>query len=540
MENQLRASKLIAPGFDGWICGQTHGADPCAPQRSDYRFIAREEGIRPLTDRLDEIAGLQPDKIAVDDGVNRLTYSQFRDAVYDAVSQIVSACPVGRPVAAILRNDILFPVVQFACLISARPSGLVDLSHPVERQRVIVENLRPGCVILPAGAVTGCDTTGIPTLELDPLNPRPAPRPDFAPNENSPVMIAFTSGSTGDPKGVAVSWQTVAETARTQTNALQIMSDDVILSAASLSVMGGRDTVVAVLAGATLRLVDVKDAGLEGLLEIMSANKITRFGFIPSALKALVRLPKSVAAMSHLRTLDLGGEPVGVADIEIIRANLPPDCKICLLFGATETTATFRYFVPQDDLRDPLPLGYLEPERRIAIIDEDGQAVTGEAGELVVADHCNALGEWKSGELAPGPFIPDGQGRNLYFTGDMLELRPDGLALFHGRRDRMVKIIGLKAQLAEVEAALLQLRAVQDAAVVATRREGSSPTLVAFLTAEPGEEPCSDGEVRRTVSKATAPHMVPQLIRWIGALPRLANQKPDLVALEKLAEELIK
>src|SRR5262249_49329953 len=132
-----------------------------------------------------------------------------------------------------------------------------------------------------------------------------------------------------------------------------------------------------------------------------------------------------------------------------------------------------------------VPVGYLAPGKQVALVDENGMPVgQGEIGELLVRGPM-AMGGWRAGRLTPGQFLPDpgNDEHRIYATGDLIRLRPDGLAEYAGRRDQKLKIRGLWADLGEVEAALRSVAGVADAVAVPKRRAGQPDSLIAFVVA---------------------------------------------------------
>jgi acyl-coenzyme A synthetase/AMP-(fatty) acid ligase len=176
------------------------------------------------------------------------------------------------------------------------------------------------------------------------------------------------------------------------------------------------------------------------------------------------------------------------------------------------------------------------PDRRVALLDQDGQPVAdGQAGELL-ARGAMALGAWQDGRLIAGPFLPDPEDpeSSIYPMGDLVRQRPDHLFEYIGRIDRRVKIHGLWADLGEVEAALRSIAGVADAAVISSDKN-QKERLAAFLVMAAGATPPSAGAVRRAVAKATAEHMAPAEVHMLNTIPRLANFKPDLVRLRAMS-----
>ena len=185
------------------------------------------------------------------------------------------------------------------------------------------------------------------------------------------------------------------------------------------------------------------------------------------------------------------------------------------------------------------PIGYLVPGKEVALIDENGEPTPpGEVGEVIVRGEL-ALGSWQGGRVTTSRFVvdPADPTKMIYPMGDQVRMRPDGLFEFIGRLDRQVKIRGLWADLGEVESALRAAEAVTDAVVIARSVADEADVLVAFITVEDSADPPEMATLRRSVSTATAEHMVPSEIVILPSIPRLANFKPDLVRLRQMASK---
>jgi acyl-coenzyme A synthetase/AMP-(fatty) acid ligase len=251
----------------------------------------------------------------------------------------------------------------------------------------------------------------------------------------------------------------------------------------------------------------------------------------------MLSVPGAERAFQNLRVLDLHGERILASDIQLFRSKLPRTCRISVTMGSLEAGAVFSWYV-RDDLIEGgvVPVGYLMPGRRVALLDEDGQPVAdGEVGELF-ARGVMAMGAWKGGRLVPGPFIRDPEDfrSSIYPMGDLMRRRPDGLFEYIGRKDRRVKVRGLWADLGEVEAALRTIAGVADAVVISEADTTSRERLSALIVMSEGVRPPSLNLVRRVVAKETAEHMAPAAVHVLDSIPRLANFKPDLVRLRAL------
>ena len=354
--------------------------------------------------------------------------------------------------------------------------------------------------------------------------------------EHELAGLVFTSGSTGRPKGIAIASRAMAKFIPDTIKDRQLNSDDFVLTLGSPSTGAIGDTLTSFLSGARLRLLDIQKAGLLEAFRVLREERITIFGLVPSVLRTMMKLPGAEQAFATLRVLWVSGEPMSASDLALFRSKLPPQCVINHVLGSMEVGVIFHCHVHDDEVTGAdVPVGFVEPGRRIVLVDEAGLPVPeGEAGELVVSDDYVALGDWRDGSIDSRRFETDpATGKRVYATGDVLRMRSDGMFEFVGRRDRMVKVLGLRADLGEIELAVRSAPGVADAFVIARQREDT--TLVAFVVPLQGAQIDHSG-IRRRVVELTAPHMVPSSIHELAEIPRLYNGKADLVRLRSLAE----
>jgi non-ribosomal peptide synthetase component F len=546
------------------------------------------------------------DKIAIDDGTTRLTYREVSAAVDELAARVVGATPGGGPVLASLENTAAFPVVFLACLIAGRPVIPVDPGYPKAQREAIGRECGAAAVIVgdglpwPEGVPASLPRVAAPRFPAprtstsrssaglgDAVDRDEATVPDVAtpgseagldsmagiagapgivgasatvnaPTNDSMARIAgapgidgtagviYTSGSTGRPKGVAFSHRHLLASVAEYVNACHIGHRDRLLALASLSGASGREALAALLTGATLTISDLRQTGIGGAFRALINGRITVVAFVPSVLAGFAARPDAAEAMGSLRIVDLFGEKTTPDTVAALRAVLPRSCHIRVSLGSTETMTLFHWFVPRDFAGAVLPCGYLAENKSIMVVDDAGAPVRpGAVGEVVVRGRYVASGMWRDGAVLPGPFAPDADdpGSRIFHTGDLIRLRPDGLAEFAGRSDRRVKIHGLWADPADVEAVLHRLPGIAECAVV-TRAD---TILLAYVVPDRasangsgpngrgtnGTRPISLRQLRAALRAELPPHLMPAHIHLIERIPRLPNFKPDLVALAR-------
>jgi acyl-coenzyme A synthetase/AMP-(fatty) acid ligase len=488
----------------------------------------------PIIDLLRAAAEARPEQTAFEDDRGALSF----DAFWKAVCRLAAAIecePATGPIAILLPTGNLYAVALFACLAARRVTLLLDEHYPAKRNTAIATSA--GISLL----LSGSDMAGI--ARLDPAGigagaeapPLAAPALDL----EVPAFILATSGSTGEPKLIAHSQRTMLHWVRTLHHAMHVTPDDRVLSVSSPSSLGGITSLLTFpLCGAASQMFEIKQSGLAGLLETLTARPVTILRAAPSLLRSLCQLADLAGpAMARLRIVQTYGEPLLKSDVEAFRAVLPRTCLIRTTYGSTEASG-LSWYAGAPDAHDPVRVatGALMPDTRALIVDETGRPCpAGEAGELLIASRYNALGEWSGGRLAAGPFESDPADPQvrIFRTGDIARCSADGIFVVLGRKDRMAKINGQRVEPAEVEAALRRLPGIRRAEV-ALEDQGGKTRLIAFLIADDAAA-ADAARVRAQLADMLPPFMIPSRIFFVHSIPLLPGGKVDSAALLALA-----
>lgn len=502
----------------------------------------REEWVdRPALDLFRAAVEEFGNRIACEDLGEGLTYAEIWAACRRLASMIDAAVPTGQPVGVLLPNEAAYPVAVLACLAAGRPCVMIDRHHPEDRVAAIVRDAGLGAIALRRSDVVAglLLPAGIRTIVIDEaLQGGPAPeRPDFA--TASPVVasfIVYTSGSTGQPKGIVLSQRAVLHRARQLVNAVHLRPDDKVLSLASPSTIGGLQQIFEVmLSGATLVKFDLQRTGLGKVVQAIGERRITMMFSTPAVWRSVTRIDNVASDLASLRCIQSSGDALLAIDLDRVRQVLPTGCHVLSVYGATEAPALLQWFVPPKLPDDgPLvPAGYPLSGFAFALVDDSGNTVKeGDAGELVVKSAWMSLGIWQSGAVHPGPFERDERDPSapVYRTGDIARRRPDGLFVTLGRKDRQVKILGNRVELAEIEAVLRRAPKVEDAAVVARRGDGESSLFAFFVTHAAGSAGVT-AAIREHLKEKLPAYMQPTHLFGLAEMPLLPGRKVDEEAL---------
>jgi amino acid adenylation domain-containing protein len=384
---------------------------------------------------------------------------------------------------------------------------------------------------------------GIGTL-LDRLEAEsPAPEiqtPDLDPDDIA--YILYTSGSTGNPKGVVLSHRNAASFVDWVSDVFGPVSTDTFSSHApfhfDLSIL---DIFVAIKHGARLVLIGEALGKEPGRLAPVIADEgITIWYSTPSILSLLADYGKlDQYDYSRLRIVYFAGEVFPIPRFRTL-LNFWPHPRFVNLYGPTETNVCTYYEVPGDGSWQKMPtfpIGHVCVPNEGKVVDEEGHVVPpGGSGELVVAGPNVMQGYWNLPEQNARAFLVDAEGRKWYRTGDIVAQEADGGYRYLNRRDRMVKRRGYRVELGEVEVGLLKHPDVREAAVVAIPDPDAGVRIVAFVSC-PQDRGLTIIQLKSFASRALPPYMVPDMFKVLQKLPRTSTDKVDFQQLKALADE---
>jgi D-alanine--poly(phosphoribitol) ligase subunit 1 len=508
----------------------------------------------------DRIAAARPERVAVQSPDGTLTYAQLvRRARFLATRLGERAAPVlvyGHKQPAML-------VAFLAALRLGRAYVPADSALPPARITSMLDLARPGVAVaaeeLPAAVAAALAARGIPTILSGPLaegvdsaGSAPAALPEGPPGSANPTAyIIFTSGTTGDPKGVPIPCRALEHFTRWLIQTLRFtLGEETFLNQApfnfDLSVM---DLYGALLTGSTLFSItreEVADPRL--LFARLTGAPLTVWVSTPSFARFCLAEPRFRQEMlPALRRFLFCGEtlPPAVAG-ELARRF--PAAEVWNTYGPTEATVAVtavRVTNAMTESGRPLPVGAVAAGMDVWIADPEAplrRLPAGTSGELVIAGPQVSPGYVTSATMGmrAGPFVPLPDGGVAYRTGDLGYIDPaDGLLYCAGRLDRQVKLHGYRLELEEIEAHLRRLPGVADAAVLTADRDGRPDYLVAFVApggdaaarALPEGTPALTRSIRGQLAEVLPAYALPRRVHLLPALPLTANGKLDRRAL---------
>ena len=446
----------------------------------------------------------------------------------------------GSRVAILVERSLDMVAAILAALDAGAAYVPLDPAQPAERLTGLL--VRAGCraaigVAALADRLPG-GTAGLwldaDAAEIDGGSPVP---PEVSLSPLDLAYILFTSGSTGEPKGVMVSHGAIANRVLWATEELALGAGDRLLHKTPYTFDASIWEIFAPLA-AGAELIVARPGGHQDpayLAATIADLEVTAVQFVPSMMEVVSAEP-GLRSWRSLRWLCLGGEALP-ADLRDRIFEILPRVSLVNLYGPTEVAIDATYHLcSREEKRRFVPLGAPIPNVEVHLADGRLEPVAiGEPGEVVVGGAGLARGYLGDPAATAAAFVPDPwsgrPGARLYRTGDRARWRPDGGGLeFLGRRDAQVKLRGFRIELGEVEAALARHPDVLSAVAVLRDDLAGGSQLVAYAVPAADASP-STATLREHLRRSLAEYMVPSAVVVLAELPRLASGKVDRRAL---------
>jgi amino acid adenylation domain-containing protein len=427
----------------------------------------------------------------------------------------------------------------------------LDPAYPSDRLRDTLLDAEPVLLLTDAEGRRALGEEALLGMHMVHLDAdHPAWSGDDATNPDTKVLgltpghlayVIYTSGSTGKPKGTMVEhrsavnfWQCMRESTH-----LHCPAHAVIAVNASFSFDMSLKGLLQLLSGHTLVLIPqaIRGSGTE-LLDFLAANGVHAFDSTPSQLEMLLDAGLLERADYQPTSVLLGGEPIGQAMWDKLRAT---SIHFYNMYGPTECTVDATIGLIRE-LGDTPSIGRAIGNTHIYLLDQYHQPVPpGAIGEIHIGGIGVARGYLNRTELTterflPDPFDDDAHAR-MYRTGDLARYFPDGRLQFAGRNDHQVKIRGFRVELGEIEACLLGHPTVRDAVVMAREDTIGDKRLVAYVVPMHAAKHDTHGSTalaavwREHLTTRLPDYMLPAAFVTLETLPLTPNGKLDRQAL---------
>ena len=490
---------------------------------------------------LEKTAAAYPDAPALQDADGIVTWSAYKTAARAIAGAILKRGITQKPVAVYLEKSTRV-LISFAGIAYARCFySPIDTSQPNARIDKMLAVLEPALVITERRLEAAASAFGVPLLFLDDISREATPDGDRLIDEvqkgagpEDLLYVLFTSGSTGEPKGVSITHRSVINYITWAVKTFGFTPEDSFANQAPFffdnSIL---DIYCSMATGARLVVVPANlFAQPVRLLSYLREEKITTIFWVPSALIGPARLKafKNVDLSETLRRVLFCGEVMPVKQLNVWRRYLP-DVLYANLYGPTEITDACTCYIIDREFSDEerLPIGHAIDNCEVFVLNGNRAAQPGEDGEICVRGVCLSPGYYRDPVRTAEVFVQNPLKETpdiIYRTGDIGKVNMSGELMYNCRKDAQIKYLGHRIELGEIDTTCGAVPGVASCCTVFDERKNR---IVLFFEGE-----AAPGDVAENLTRMIPAYMMPGKIHK-RTLPRTPNGKCDRV---RLIEEL--
>jgi amino acid adenylation domain-containing protein len=504
---------------------------------STQKGYPREKCIHEL---FEEQVEKTPDAVAVIFENERLTYGELNVRANQLAHYLKKQGVEAERLVGICMERSLDMIVGLLGILKAGGAYVpLDPSYPKERLAFMLQDAQAKVVLTQERLIAALPESGARLVCLDRdrnhIVEESGDNPISEATAESLAYVTYTSGSSGQPKGVEVPHRGVlrllcgVEYVQLDGNRTFLHLASTSFDASTFEIWG------ALLHGAKCVLFPGKIASPNEIGEILRHHKITTLWLTASLFNTVI--DEAPEVLSEVHQLLIGGEALSIPHVRRAAAVLP-GTQIINGYGPTEsTTFTCSYPIPVrlDESISSIPIGRPIANTEVYLLDAHGSPVpVGIPGELYIGGDGLARGYLSKPELTAEKFIPHPftkqPGGRLYKTGDLARYLRDGNIEFLGRSDHQVKIHGFRIEPGEIESVLGQHSAVREAVLVAREDTPGDKRLVAYIILRK-EQVCTSSELQGFLKHKLPEYMIPSAFVLLDTLPLTPNGKIDRKAL---------
>lgn len=496
---------------------------------------------------LDKAAEKYKDRIGYVDEEESISFIQLKQkaqSIGTSILKEIGSLETITPIIVYIPKSVKCIVSYMGILYSGNPYVPVDSNMPLARLQRIIDKLKPRAIITDEDNIENLQKLNLNAAKVYLYEYITKTEVDIMLIENAiqkiidtdPIYIMYTSGSTGEPKGVTISHRGVIGYAKWVVETFSFNKDTIMANQAPFYfdnsifeiygclVCGGR----MVLIPEVLMMFPLK------LPEFLQEHRVNAIFWVPTV---MINVANSGALEKYelplLKTVAFCGEVMPNKQLNIWRKQLP-NCLYANLYGPTEITDVCSYYIVDRDFKDsdPLPIGKACKNTRLIILNEDDEiAKVGEVGELCVIGSGVGLGYWGDREATDEVFVQNPANpyfnEKIYRTRDLAYVNEEGLIMILGRMDSQIKLRGNRIELGEIEKAATCIDNIKRACAVFHEKQEK---IVLFLETT---EKLTLRKVNIELLKYVPRYMHPHKLITMEQFPHTANDKIDRVSLRK-------
>ncbi len=484
----------------------------------------------------EKIAQLQPKRIALNDFSSKLSYEEL-DAKSNRVARFIDQYDAKYVIISLSKtNDLI--VLILGILKAGKCYIPIDKFCPPDRFKTIISQFDAPLIIgdkdletslqIPLERFIAMETLLFSSYSL---SSSPLKLPMF---EDDPAYIIFTSGTTGRPKGVPISYLNLMSLISACFEKFSFSHSDVWTLFHSYSFdFSVWEIFGCLFSGGTLLVIDTQTAKLPAsFYSILSKYKVTVLNQTPTSFKELIRIDEQEKMPLSLRYVIFGGEALCFTALEKwIQRHPLQETKLINMYGITETTIHVTYYeIREEDLKHKHSIiGKPLSNLRVQIVNSEGQSLPdGIPGEIAICGDGVSSGYYKAPDMTEKKFVFN-NAKRFYLSGDLARFNSNRDLVFLGRKDRQVQIRGFRVELDEIEFHIMQTELVEQCAIDALLFENDATLrIVAYLIPK---QLYRETRLKEHLAKSLPFYMIPAIYSYVDRIPLTINGKVDLKSL---------
>lgn len=494
--------------------------------------------IHNITVWLDHTAEKYPEKVAIVDGGRTITFGDLRYKAMCLAEVIISKELFREPIAVAMPRSIDVIIAFLGVAYSGNFYSVIDVDMPALRQKKILESLNPKLIVTDRNEtnISDYDTYKYDYDKLCLTDDSAVIIQRDKTCDIDLLYVLFTSGSTGMPKGVTVTHQSVVDYIDWVVETFAIDDSDSFGNQAPFyfdnSIL---DIYSMVKTGATMYIIPKQLFSQPVfLLQYLKENEITTIFWVPSALIVVANLHalKKVDLTKTLRRILFCGEVMPNKQLNEWRKNIP-DIVYANLYGPTEITDACTYYIIDREFADdePLPIGKAAKNTDILVLNEsDGVVIADEIGELCVRGTCVSRGYYNNCEKTRNAFVQNPLNSNyieyIYRTGDLVRYNQYGELVYVSRKDFQIKHLGHRIELGEIETIVSGMEGIEQCCCL---YDDVRKQIVLFCNGQIDKH-----QILNVIKMNLPKYMIPGRIVVIESMPINANGKIDRKKLQEM------
>lgn len=498
-----------------------------------------------LLEYLKETVAKFPHKIAVIEGDKTITFSELNRKAKVLASFIAYSEILRKPIALYLPKTIESVIADIAITYSGNAYMNLDVKNPLERITNIHNLIQPKFVITNskfASKIQNID--GIEIINLDEfdfdgeINENKLNEINSKIIDTDPYCIINTSGSTGTPKGVVLNYRSFIDFTERSLEAFDITENEIIgsLSPLVFDIYSIELCLLMAKSASMVLIPDTLSAFPIEILKLLAKHQVSFLFWVPTIMVNIANMDLlSKIDLLDLRIIWFAGEVFPTRQFNYWQEKLNK-VTFANLYGPIEITLDCTYFIVDRKIQDnePIPIGYAYKNTDILILNEKDELVKGsEEGELCVRGTSLAMGYYNNPEKTSAAFVQNPLNKSypetIYRTGDIVFVNERGEIVFKGRKDNLIKHLGYRIELDEIEHIVINTLKIIKNGCVVYNKDKKEITMYYENDSE-----ITPAEFRNKIGTMLPKYMVPTVYHRIDILPRNTNGKIDRLALRNL------